>query len=102
MIITKKSNNSTSDTQNSDEFESYYQELRESCNQEIIADTVTWDYDDSNIYLTIVTADIITAYTIPIEDLTYDIEKDVEYIIDAVEVEEESVDDELSIDDDII
>lgn len=65
----------------------YITELQEKCGEQIEADTVTWDSDDDNIYLTAAYGDDILNFTIPKRDLKSDLDIDSDYIISAVDEE---------------
>ena len=64
--------------------DSYIQELKDACEDVVEADAIIWDEDDENLYMTITIGEEITDYTIPFEDLSTNIDDDIEYIVDAV------------------
>lgn len=96
MKITKKLHTAIQCAEESKELtEDYIVELQEKCGEQIEADTVTWDSDDDNIYLTTAYGDDILNFTIPKTDLKIDIDTDSKYILEAVDVEvEEEIEDE--------
>jgi hypothetical protein len=96
MKITKKLHTAIQCAEETKELtEDYIIELQEKCGEQIEADTVTWDSDDDNIYLTTAYGDDILNFTIPKKDLKVDIDKDSKYILEAVDVEVEAETEEV-------